>query len=89
MVFDCYSQREHTGGHYYFYSAQIVRCRCYTDYAGLEIPVDSAVALRTGKTEMLVPVKHWSLWAQMGFLALPSDRVISAKNDIPLGLLGV
>ena len=29
--------------------------RVYTAHAGLEVPVDSAVALRTGKTEMLVP----------------------------------
>ena len=27
----------------------------YTEYAGLEITADSAVALRTGKTAMLVP----------------------------------
>ena len=41
----------------------------YTDYAGLGIPVDSAVALRTVKTEMLVPVKHWILWGESGFFS--------------------
>ena len=56
----------------------------YTDYAGLGIPVDSAVALRTVKREMLVPVKHWSLWGESGFSVLTCDRDYSVKIDTPI-----
>ena len=42
----------------------------YTDHAGPEIAVDSAAVLRTVKTEMLVPVKHWRLWEESSFSAL-------------------
>ena len=48
----------------------------YTDHAGLEIAVDSAVVLRTLKTEMLVPVQHRRPWEESVFSALPSDRDI-------------
>ena len=41
------------------------------DHAGPDIPVDSAVALRAIKTEMLVSVKHWHLWEESSFSALP------------------
>ena len=37
---------------------------------------------------MLVPVKHWRLWEESGFLVLPFDRGYSVKVDIPLWLLG-
>ena len=47
------------------------------EYAGLEITADSAVALRTLKTEMLVPVKHWGLWEESSFSAFPSGRAYS------------
>ena len=55
-----------------------------TEYAGLEITDDSAVALRTLKTEMLVPVKHWSLWEENSFSALPSGRAYSGKDNTPI-----
>ena len=59
--------------------------RPYTVYAGLGIPVDSAVAVRTLKTEMLVPVKHQL--APMGekrFLGPPFDGGYALKNYTPI-----
>ena len=33
----------------------------YTEYGGLEIPVDSDVGQQTEKTKKLVPLREWSL----------------------------
>ena len=60
----------------------------YMDHAGPEIAVDSAVALRTVKTEMLVPVKHWRLWEESSFSALLWDIDYSVKIDTPIWLFG-
>ena len=60
----------------------------YTEYAGLEITADSTVALRMLKTEMLVPVKHWRLWEESSFSALPSGRAFSEKMISLFDFLG-
>ena len=61
-----------------------MRIVLYAEYAGLEITADLAVALRTVKTEMLVPVKHWRLWEESSFSARTGDRVYSVKIDTPI-----
>ena len=60
----------------------------YTEYAGLEITADLAVALRKVKTKMLVPVKYWRLWEKNSFSALTGNRVYSVKIDTLFDFLG-
>ena len=43
----------------------------YTKFAGLEIPVDSAVARWTLKNGNAGPKLHWRLWEKRTFPALP------------------